>query len=138
MIDWWMEKYQTVSVSSCEAEYKELAKCAKGVKFVHNILKESNHQVLPGLIGEDNQGAIFFAENKQVSNRTKHIDTQYHFIREFVSNKEGKIFKIKSKLNTADLGTKNVEVGLFHCHTFELDNGMEELRTHLVDSQFCD
>ena len=54
-----MAKHQTVSVSSCETEYKELAKCAKGVMFIHNILKEINHLVLPGLLGEDNQGAIF-------------------------------------------------------------------------------
>ena len=127
IINWWMAKHQTVSVSSCKAEYKELAKCAKGVMFVHNILKEINHLVLPGLIGGDNQGAIFLAENKQVNDLTKHIDTQYHFIWEFVSNKEGKIFKIESKLNTADIGTKNVEVGLFHRHAFELDNGMTEL-----------
>ena len=26
LVDWWMAKYQTVSVSSCKAEYKELAK----------------------------------------------------------------------------------------------------------------
>ena len=132
MIDWWMAKHQTVSVSSCEAEYKELAKCAKGVMFVHNILKEINHLILPGLIGEDNQGAIFLAENRQVNDRTKHIDTQYHFIRGFVSNNEGKIFKIESKLNTADVGTKNVEVGLFNRHAFELDNGMIELREKLL------
>ena len=37
LIDWWMAKHQTVSVSPCEAEYKELAKCAKGIKFVLNI-----------------------------------------------------------------------------------------------------
>ena len=82
--------------------------------FVHNILKEINHLILPGLIDEDNQGAIFLAENRQVNNRTKHIDTQYHFIREFVSNNEGKIFIIESKLNTMDVGIKYVEVRLFH------------------------
>ena len=54
LVDWWMAKYQTVSVSSCETEYKELAKCAKGVMFIHNILKEINNLVLPGLLGEDN------------------------------------------------------------------------------------
>ena len=85
------------------------------------------------MIGENNQGAIFLAENKEVNNRTKHIDTQYHLIREFVSNNEGKIFKIESKLNTADMGTKNIEVGLFHRHTFELDNRIYELREKLSE-----
>ena len=40
LVDWWMAKHCTVSDSSCEAEYKELAKCAKGVKFAQNILSE--------------------------------------------------------------------------------------------------
>ena len=62
-------------MSSCEVEYKELAKCAKAVMFVHNILKEINNLILLGLIGEDNQGAICLVENRQVNNRTEHIDT---------------------------------------------------------------
>ena len=50
IVEWWMAKHHTVSNSSCEAEYKELAKCAKGVKFVHSILGELNLLTLPGLI----------------------------------------------------------------------------------------
>jgi len=133
IVDYWMAKHHSVSDSSCEAEYKELAKCAKGVKFVHMILEEFKLMDLPGVIGEDNQGAIFLSQNKQVSNRTKHIDLKYHFIREFIEKRNNKtqqgiIFKIDTKLNTADIGTKNVEVGLFNRHEFELDNGMPELR----------
>ena len=74
IVDWWMAKHHTVSNSSCEAEYKELTKCAKGVMFVQSILSELKLVELPGLIGEDNQGAIFLSENRQVNDRTKHID----------------------------------------------------------------
>ena len=66
-VNWWMAKHITVSESSCKAEYKELTKCAKGLKFIHNLLSEMNLLVLPGLIGEDNQGTMFLAENKQVN-----------------------------------------------------------------------
>ena len=132
LVDWWISKHQTVSDSSCEAEYKELAKCAKGVKFVHMLLDEMNLLQLPGLIGEDNQGAIFLANNKQVSQRTKHIDIKYHFIREFIEKKngvqQGHVFKIDTKENTSDIGTKNVEVSLFKKHEKELDTGMMKLR----------
>ena len=130
-----MEKHHSVSDSSCEAEYKELEKCAKGVKFLHMLLGELNLVDLPGVIGEDNQGAIFLANNKQVSQRTKHIDLKHHFIREFIEKtdgiKHGTIFKIDTKENTADIGTKNVEVTLFKKHKFELDNGMMDLRETL-------
>ncbi|MGB2452939.1 MAG: reverse transcriptase domain-containing protein, partial [Candidatus Poseidoniaceae archaeon] len=66
LVDWWMAKHHSVSDSSCEAEYKELAKCAKGVKFVQMMLGELNLLQLPGYIGEDNKGAIFLAYSKQV------------------------------------------------------------------------
>ena len=75
-----MANHHSISDSSCEAEYKELAKCAKGVKFLHMLLGELNLVDLPGVIGEDNQGVIFLANNKQVSQRTKHIDLKHHFI----------------------------------------------------------
>ena len=87
---------------------------------------------LPGLIGEDNAGAIFLAKNKQVGERTKHIDLKHHFIREFIDDKDrtqqGEIFKIHTLDNTADVGTKNVEVQLFKKHEEEIDNGMPKLR----------
>ena len=58
--------------------------------------------------------------NKQVSKRTKHIDLKHRLIREFTENiyriQQGKIYKIETKLNTADIGTKNVEVHLFKKH----------------------
>ena len=109
-----MAKHHTVSDSSCEAKYKELAKCAKGVKFIQMLLDKFNLVEYPGLIGEDNQCPIFLAKNLQVSQHTKHINTKIHFIREFISTsnkvRHGKLFKIDTKDNTADIGTKNVEV----------------------------
>ena len=59
--DWWLAKYHSVSDSSCEAEYKELAKCAKGVKKLHMILGEINLVDLPGVIRKDIEGDIFFS-----------------------------------------------------------------------------
>ena len=66
--DWWMAKHHSVSDSSCEAEYKELEKCAKGVKFLHMLLGELNLVDLSGVIGEDNQGEIFLANNNKQAN----------------------------------------------------------------------
>ena len=96
-----------------------ISKCAKGVNFLHMLLGELNLVDLPGVIVEDNQGAIFLANNKQVSQCTKHIDLKHHFIREFIGKtdgiKHGTIFKIDTKENTADIGTKNIEVPVFNC-----------------------
>ena len=123
LADWSMVKYLTLSDTSCEAEYKELVKCAKGVKFVQMLLGELKLSELPGILFEDNAGSSCLAQNKQVSNRTKRIDHKHHYIREFTENRDGiqqgKIFKIESDFNKADIGTKNVEVKLFKRHEEE-------------------
>ena len=131
-----MAKHHAVSDSSCEAEYKELAKLTKGVKFIQIILEEFNLVEYPRLIGEDNQGAISLAENLQVSQHTKHIDTKFHFIGEFISTsnevQRGKLFKIDTKDKTAVIGTKNVDVQTFIKHEKEIDDGMKELRKYIT------
>jgi len=68
------------------------------------------------------------SENLSVNKRTKHIDIKNHFIREFVRNGFGKIYKIESKDCVADIGTKNQEVSLFVKHEFESDDGFPTLR----------
>jgi hypothetical protein len=132
IIGWHMAKHLTMSDSSCKAEYKELAKCAKGMKFIQMLLEELKICEYPGLIFEDNTGAIFLAPNKQVSKQTKHIDLKHHFIGEFTKkingHQQGQICKIPTEYNAADIGTKNVEVNLFKKHAEELDTGMPMLR----------
>ncbi len=55
----------------------------------------------------DNKGAIFISENPTVK-RTKHIDTRYHFIRQFVKDKVIEIEFVQSSENKSDLMKKNV------------------------------
>ena len=132
LVDWHMAKHVTLSDSTTEAEYKELAKLAKDIKFVQMLMTELKLVELPGLLFEDNAGAIFLAGNRQVSKRTKHIDLKHHYIREFTEERngyqQGAIYKIESEFNTSDIGTKNVDVGAFKRHAEELDKGMPMLR----------
>ena len=121
-----------MSNSTTEAEYKELAKLGKDMKFVQMLLTEVKLSDLPGYMFEDNAGAVFLAGNRQVSKRTKHIDLKHHFIREFTEEKDGckqgEIFKIESEFNTSDIGTKNLDIKSFKRHAQELDDGMPMLR----------
>jgi hypothetical protein len=41
---------------------------------------------LPIAVMTDNIGAIFMSENASTGFRTRHVDTRYHFVREFVDN----------------------------------------------------
>ena len=41
---------------------------------------------LPIIVYVDNLGAIYLSQSASTSNRTKHIDTHYHFIREYIKD----------------------------------------------------
>ena len=54
----------------------------------------------------DNQSVITLSKNPVHHNRSKHIDTRYHFIRECVEDKKTKIGFIRTEDQLADIFTK--------------------------------
>ena len=107
----------------------------KGCKNIQMLLQELNLAELSTLLFEENSGSIFMVGNKQVIKRTKHVDLKHHFIRELTESiygeQQGKMFKIESVKNTAEIGTKNVEKNLFIKNAEEIDNGMLMLRERI-------
>ena len=60
----------------------------------------------------DNIGAIEMLDLKTNKCHTKHIDTRYHWIREFIDNNLVKVKYVKSKDDIANIFTKNLPVKL--------------------------
>ena len=46
------------------------------------------------MINYDNQRAIFLAKNLAYHSKTKHIDVQYHFVRDMVKDKKVLLVKV--------------------------------------------
>ena len=86
------------------------------------LLQEIAHVVKPSIIAEDNTGAIFLSKNKQVGSRTKHIDVQYHFIRDKVIDGDVKVEYVHTKKNPADLLSKNVTQQDHDNHAWNITN----------------
>jgi hypothetical protein len=84
----WRSKSQKgVTLSSTEAEYVAISEAVKEVKFIYCLLCDFHIKVnLPIIIKTDNIGAIFMAENSSTGVRTRHVDTRYNFIREFIED----------------------------------------------------
>ena len=61
----------------------------------------------------DNISAINISKNPMPQSWTKHIDIHYHFIREFVENKEISLEYVRSSIELTDILTKPLEVDLF-------------------------
>jgi hypothetical protein len=114
----WKSKLQrSVSLSSSEAEYYALSEAAKEIKFIVMILKAIEVEVeMPITVKVDNVGAIFMAENVSANSRTKHVDTRYHFIRDFVEDGVIKIVFVRTHENKADIFTKNVSSEVYNSH----------------------
>jgi histone deacetylase 1/2 len=88
LVSWTARKQPTVSRSSTEAEYKALANATAEVIWVHNLLTELgiSHPKSASLWC-DNLGATYLSANPIFHARTKHIEIDYHFVRERVAQK---------------------------------------------------
>ena len=61
----------------------------------------------------DSQSAIFLAKNPTYHLKTKHIDVQYHFVRDMVCDKKMFLVKVDTLKNVADLLMKSVGIEKF-------------------------
>jgi hypothetical protein len=61
----------------------------------------------------DNRSAIALAKNPVYHERSKHIDTCHHFIREHVKNKEVELISCKTNDQVAHIFTKSLKGEIF-------------------------
>ena len=117
-ISWKSQAQRSVTLSSSEAEFVALSEAAKEIKFIVQVLQSLSIPVkMPVTVRVDNVGAIFLAENVTTSQRTRHIDVRYHFVREFVMDGFIKIVFVRTADNRSDIFTKNVSGDLFDIHS---------------------
>ncbi|KAH9697038.1 hypothetical protein KPL71_023433 [Citrus sinensis] len=104
----WMSKKQPiVTLSTCEAEYVAATSSVCHAIWLRNLLKELGlPQEEPTEICVDNKLAIALSKNPVFHDRSKHIDTRYHFIRECIARKEVQIKYVKSQDQAVDIFTK--------------------------------
>lgn len=107
LISWSAKKQQTVSRSSTEAEYKALANVTAETVWVQKLLTELGIRLkeLPCLWC-DNLGATYLSANPVFHARAKHIEIDFHFVRERVARRQLEVRFIPSKDQLADGFTK--------------------------------
>jgi hypothetical protein len=107
LISWTARKQTTVSRSSTEAEYKSLANATAEVLWVQKLLTELKVPHPPqARLWCDNLGATYLSVNPIFHARTKHIEIDFHFVRERVAQKLLEIRFINSEDQVADGFTK--------------------------------
>ena len=108
-ISWRSKKQKSVSTSTAEAEYQALSLATKQLIWTANAIRELTGP-LPKtpIIYCDNKAAIDIAVNQKISDRSKHIDVHYHFIREQIERGTLFLLPVSSANNLSDICTKGL------------------------------
>lgn len=106
-VTWKSKRQDTVSLSTTEAEYIAASLACKEIIWLRKLLSGIGHRCShPIKLYIDNQSAIKLVKNQEFHSRTKHIDVQYHFIREKYEDKTIDVRYIPSEDQLADTLTK--------------------------------
>jgi hypothetical protein len=126
-LSWRVKRQATVATSSAESELYSLGDCIKEVRWLQKLLKElgfpqpgrkpgrGGATAEPGsvknrgpVIFEDNTGCIQISQNDVFHQRTKHIDTQWQFVMQYVAEGYVCITHVSTMDQVADVLTKSV------------------------------
>ncbi|KAD3641993.1 hypothetical protein E3N88_31217 [Mikania micrantha] len=107
LVSWAARKQKTVSRSSTESEYKALADSVAELTWVQSLLRELR---IPSASSPalwcDNLGATYLSANPVFHARTKHVEVDFHFVREKVASGQLTVQFISSTDQLADIFTK--------------------------------
>jgi hypothetical protein len=114
LVAWSSRKQPTVSRSSTEAEYKSVANATAEIIWIQGLLQELGIYLSRApTLWCDNLGATYLSLNPVFHARTKHIEVDYHFVRERVARKALDIRFISTHDQLADALTKPLATQLF-------------------------
>lgn len=107
LISWAAKKQSTVSRSSTEAEYRALASTSAELTWISFVLRDIGCSLTsPTQLFCDNKSAISLTINPVLHARTKHIEIDFHFVREKVSSGSLQVKCVPSNCQIADIFTK--------------------------------
>ena len=105
-------KQRLVTTSTTEAEYVALTYAAKEATWLHRLLRQLSYgsdDTRPILIYGDNEPSIKLLRSEGHSERSKHVDIYYHYIKDRVQDGHLKVKHVRTTAMAADGLTKPLE-----------------------------
>jgi hypothetical protein len=97
-----------VALSTTKAEYMASTHAGKETIWLQILCSGIGLVQLDVRIDYDSQSAIFLGKNPTYNLKTKHIDIQYHFVRDMVEEKKVLLVKVDTLKNVVDSLKKSV------------------------------
>jgi len=123
LVSWKTKKQKTTSKSSAESKYCVMSDTTAELMWIAGILRDLQVSVsLPATLHCNNKVAQYIAANLVFHNRTKHIDINFHYIRDKITEGFIQTSHINSRLRLADIMTKPLPAT--HHHQLSLKLGL--------------
>ncbi|KAJ9538392.1 hypothetical protein OSB04_031125 [Centaurea solstitialis] len=106
LISWSARKQKTIPRSSTESEYKAIADTVAELIWLKSLLRELGLNSKAPTLWCDNLGATYLTANPVFHARTKHVEVDYNFVCEQVTQGNLKVKFISTDDQIADIFTK--------------------------------
>jgi hypothetical protein len=112
-ISWMSKKHMVVAFSTTKDKYMAVTHGRKEAVWLQRLCSGIRFKQRAMKVSCDSQSTIFLAKNHAYHSKTKHIDVQYHFVRDMVESNKVLVEKVDTLENIADSLTKSVSVVKF-------------------------
>lgn len=113
VVSWKASLQHVVALSTTEVEYIGITEAVKEALWLKGLVNELGVAQDSVKVFYDNQSAIHLCKNQSFHERTKHIDTRLHWIKDVISEGRVQIHKVHTTHNPADFITKVVPLAKF-------------------------
>eukprot|EP00253_Pinus_taeda_P004507 PITA_04507 len=113
-VTWTSKKQQAVALSSTKAEYRGAVKASCEAVWLRRMLADMHvSQTGPTSLFCDNQRVLKLAKNLVFHERTKHVETHCHYIRQLVEDGSVQLRYVPTTEQLADIFTKPLDPDKF-------------------------
>ena len=109
MITWMSKKQTTIALSTTEAEYVALSEASCEAIWLCHLYGEFGFiQKEPIILLGDNNRSVLMTKNPQFHKCTKHVDIQWHWVRDLVKDSLINVINCCDPQQTTDIMTKSL------------------------------
>lgn len=109
------KRQASTSRSSAEAEYIAVANAVAETTWLRQLLLDLHCPLRTAtLVYCDNVSAVYLSSNPVHHQRTKHVESDIHFVRDQVALGLVRVLHVPSQHQFADIFTKGLPTSLFH------------------------